>query len=410
MGLSLLVSAAGAGDARPHSVAYAAEGGPVVPIIFPMEKRVQWTDTFGAPRSGGRTHEGNDIMVPKMTPLLACADGELDFMNMDLELSSYNDKPYFNILLRGADGNDYFYIHLNNDTPGTDDGNGGLKYAYAAGLTNGSQVKKGQLIGWAGDSGNAEDSGSHLHFELHTGGYKNPVDPYNTLKAAPTWAEWQAGQGSTSTTLPPTTTTTEPSLVPFDDVRAADWYYPELLKLYEGGVVKGSADNLFNAYSEVTRAQFAALLVRCFWADQAAPSESDPAAGGTPSFSDVSPDHWAYGEVTTAAQLGLVLGVGDGSQFRPDSSITRAQMAAMISRTVDLVLGEDGPAPLEGQQRLFIDVPGDHWAAEPIAESAALGVLMGDADRRFRPDETSKRAHAVAVIARTLALSEPEGS
>ena len=101
-------------------------GRPVVPILFPLEKRVTWTDTFGAARSGGRTHAGNDLMAPKMTPILAVVDGKLDWLNLTGKLSSYNNLPYYNILLRGDDGNDYFYIHLNNDTPGTDDGQGGV--------------------------------------------------------------------------------------------------------------------------------------------------------------------------------------------------------------------------------------------------------------------------------------------
>ena len=153
----------------------------------------------------GHTHEGNDLLVPKMTPLLAVVPGTLDWLNLTGKLSSYNGLPYYNILLRGDDGNDYFYIHLNNDTPGTDDGLGGVANAYAPGLTNGMHVAQGQVIGYAGDSGNAEDTASHLHFEIHLGGYKNPIDPYNSLKAAPTYDEWIAGGGgpiggSTTTT------------------------------------------------------------------------------------------------------------------------------------------------------------------------------------------------------------------
>ena len=68
-----------------------------------------------------------------MTPMLAVVDGTLDWLNLTGKLSSYNGLPYYNILLRGDDGNDYFYIHLNNDTPGTDDGQGGVQNAYAPG-------------------------------------------------------------------------------------------------------------------------------------------------------------------------------------------------------------------------------------------------------------------------------------
>ena len=177
----------------------------MVPILFPLENRVSWTDTFGAARSGGRTHAGNDLMAPKMTPILAVVDGKLDWLNLTGKLSSYNNLPYYNILLRGDDGNDYFYIHLNNDTPGTDDGQGGVEYAYAPGLTNGTRVQRGQVIGYVGDSGNAEDVGSHLHFEIHLGGYvaassgqsrtPSAIDPYPSLMAAPTLAEWIAAGG-----------------------------------------------------------------------------------------------------------------------------------------------------------------------------------------------------------------------
>jgi hypothetical protein len=424
-----------AAGSRP-APARASSGGPLVPIIFPLETRLAWSDTFGAPRSGGRTHEGNDIMCPKMTPVLAVVDGTLDFMNMTLRLSSYNGQPYFNILLRGDDGNDYFYIHLNNDTPGTDDGQGGLRYAYAPGLTNGSRVEQGQLLGWAGDSGNAEDTGSHLHFEVHLGGYKNPVNPYNTLKAAPTWAEMQASRGSTTTlpvattsssattsslppttttlpptttTLPPTTTTlaptttTAPARVPFADVTPGDWYYEELAELYEAGIVKGSDRGSFDAYSDITRAQFAALLVRALFAAEVHPSPDSP------DFTDVPAGHWAYREVKLAAQHALVRGVGDGAAFAPERLISRAQMAAMVHRALESRLGE-GPPDQEGErQRRFSDVPGDHWAAAEISETAALGLIAG-ADGVFRPQDNSKRVHGVVVLARLLRLLDAEDS
>ncbi len=157
---------------------------PTVGILFPMEGRIVWTDTFGAPRAG-HTHAGNDLLAPKMTPLLAVVDGEVDWLDPDGS-SSYS------LLLRGDDGNDYFYIHINNDTPGTDDGLGGVKYAYAPGLYDGKHVERGELIAYVGDSGNAESTVPHLHFEIHYGGYKNPIDPYSSLMAAPTLAEWIA--------------------------------------------------------------------------------------------------------------------------------------------------------------------------------------------------------------------------
>ncbi|MFH1712358.1 MAG: M23 family metallopeptidase, partial [Patescibacteria group bacterium] len=67
-------------------------------------------------------------------------------------------------------------------TPGTDDGNGGVENAYASGVRQGVRVNRGQLIGWVGDSGNAESIGSHLHFEIYNGG--TAINPYESLLAA----------------------------------------------------------------------------------------------------------------------------------------------------------------------------------------------------------------------------------
>ena len=79
-------------------------------------------------------------------------------------------------------------MHLDNDSPGTDDGSGGAAAAYAEGLEVGDRVVPGQVIGYVGDSGNAEWTGSHLHFELHVGG--GPVNPYDAVLEAEERIEW----------------------------------------------------------------------------------------------------------------------------------------------------------------------------------------------------------------------------
>jgi hypothetical protein len=87
------------------------------------------------------------------------------------------------ITLEDSDGYTYNYLHINNDTPGTDDGKGGVDNAYAPFISRGATVRKGQLIGWMGDSGNAENVGSHLHFEIRRPD-GTAIDPYLSLIAA----------------------------------------------------------------------------------------------------------------------------------------------------------------------------------------------------------------------------------
>lgn len=146
-------------------------------IHFPVDGIVTFTDDFGDPRSGGRTHEGIDLIGKKMMPLLSVVDGVVTHLNIPEASWGYA------IYIRDNDGYQYHYLHVNNDTPGTDDGNGGTKHAYAPGIVEGIRVTKGQLIGWMGDSGNAEGVGAHLHFEIERP-YGSMMNPYESLKAA----------------------------------------------------------------------------------------------------------------------------------------------------------------------------------------------------------------------------------
>ena len=156
--------------------------GTAVPaIVFPLAAdSVRFTSGFGDPRTGGRAHHGQDMFCPKRTPILAVVNGTVDWV---ATMRPKAGKSY-SILLRGDDGNQYFYDHLNNDNPGTKDNLGDPEFAYAPGLRNGKRVTAGEIIGYVGDSGDAEPSGPHLHFEIHLARWENPVDPAPALRAA----------------------------------------------------------------------------------------------------------------------------------------------------------------------------------------------------------------------------------
>ena len=146
----------------------------MIDIVFPVQGEVTFQDDFLDARSG-HTHYATDIMAPKMRLVYAATDGVITFAPMSEPSYGYM------LTLKGDDGFTYNYVHLNNDTPGTDDGNGGSANAYAAGIRQGARVSRGQHIAWVGDSGNAESVGPHLHFEIYDG--QTPINPFETLTA-----------------------------------------------------------------------------------------------------------------------------------------------------------------------------------------------------------------------------------
>jgi len=150
---------------------------PPYQIVFPVAGTSNYSDTFGAPR-GTKTHEGQDIFGVKGQPLLAAADGTITWMRWGTGVRSGN-------LLQLTDdtGWFYYYIHLNNDTPGTDDGANRYDQAFADGISIGQRVKAGEVIGYLGDSGDAEPTTPHLHFEIHKPGGA-VINPYGALLEA----------------------------------------------------------------------------------------------------------------------------------------------------------------------------------------------------------------------------------
>jgi peptidoglycan LD-endopeptidase LytH len=123
--------------------------------ICPVQGPRAFSDDFGDPRSGGRSHQGNDIMAPRGTPVVASVAGTVKGHNSSLGGISY--------YLNGDDGNTYFGTHLD-------------RLSGASG-----RVAAGTVIGYVGSTGNASASAPHLHFEMHPGGGR-AVNPYATLR------------------------------------------------------------------------------------------------------------------------------------------------------------------------------------------------------------------------------------
>jgi hypothetical protein len=153
-----------------------AQAAATVPAItaFPVVGNVTYTDDFGAPRPGG-SHQGNDIMSVRHQPALAFEAGWVHKMP---------GSGGCMLELHGKSGMVYWYIHLNNDLGPTNDNKAGCSKAYAPGLNEGQSVRIGQLVGFVGDSGDANGIQPHLHFEVHkpSGQRLNPFTYLNKAK------------------------------------------------------------------------------------------------------------------------------------------------------------------------------------------------------------------------------------
>jgi len=142
---------------------------------FPVVGNVTYTDDFGDPRPQG-PHEGNDIMSVRHQPAVAFVAGRVQKWTGS---GSYGTCMLY---LHAKNGMTYVYIHLNNDLGPDNDNKGGCKngVAWAKGLDNGDHVKRGELVGFVGDSGDANGIQPHLHFEVRKPS-GTAIDPFTYL-------------------------------------------------------------------------------------------------------------------------------------------------------------------------------------------------------------------------------------
>jgi peptidoglycan LD-endopeptidase LytH len=135
-------------------------------LRFPIDPvpRCDVLTNFGEPRSGGRRHEGIDILATAGQAIHAVADGTL--IKQDHAASAPLSGNAWG--LRATDGQYYYFAHLS---------------AFADGLEKGDTVEEGQLIGYVGDTGNPGPGNNHLHFEVHPKGLGTAaVDPMPLLE------------------------------------------------------------------------------------------------------------------------------------------------------------------------------------------------------------------------------------
>ena len=132
-----------------------------LPIPVDGIKTSQLSDTWGASRSQGRSHEGIDIMAPRGTKVLSSTNGIITSLKS-------NNLGGIVIWMMGPAGTYHYYAHLDG---------------HKRGLKEGDYVKKGTLIGYVGNTGNARHTAPHLHYGLYLEGKgRGAVNPYPYLR------------------------------------------------------------------------------------------------------------------------------------------------------------------------------------------------------------------------------------
>ncbi|MGN7493389.1 immunoglobulin-like domain-containing protein [Paenibacillus sp. SAF-054] len=158
--------------------------------------------------------------------------------------------------------------------------------------------------------------------------------------------------------------------------------------------IKGYPDGTFKPEKSLTRAEMATMLSRIGTGKAGILNPVD--------YPDMTATHWAKDAVTEMTKTGLMKGFPDG-RFGPEQSITRAEMAAIVTRWLGLAEAAGTPAAIDVK-----DIQG-HWAEKDLKLVIQAGLMKGMPDGTFRPDKPLTRAEAVTVLNRILKRGPLEG-
>jgi murein DD-endopeptidase MepM/ murein hydrolase activator NlpD len=211
--------------------------------VFPVYGPASFADTFGAGRATTGWHHGEDIFAPLGAPILAVTDGTVFSVG-------WNDVGGLRVWLRDRYGNEFYYAHLS---------------AFSQLAVNGNQVEAGDVLGFMGNTGDAEHTPYHLHFEIHPAslldkGYDGVIPPYRYLVA------WQklsdvaiTGVAGWAAPIAPGASAPRPGaiLLQVSDISRASGLEPGSLRRAMREAAADQDGSLVGA-----RAQFAALLRR----------------------------------------------------------------------------------------------------------------------------------------------------
>ena len=177
---------------------------------------------------------------------------------------------------------------------------------------------------------------------------------------------------------------------PFTDVSEKDWFYGDVMFVYENGLMLGTSKTLFSPHGTATRGMMATILWRM---------EGSPVPKGKNSFTDVEAGKWYADAITWTAENGIFAGYGK-DKFGPDDPITREQLAAIFYRYADYK-GYD--LTVKGNLDKFKDADKiTDYAKTAMQWAVGSGLMKGKSGNLLDPQGTATRAEIAAMLHRFI--------
>ena len=191
--------------------------------------------------------------------------------------------------------------------------------------------------------------------------------------------------------LPPVTPTPTPTPeLPFDDVKPGDWFYNDVVYVYEKGIMDGVDNRVFSPNTTLNRAMFVTMLYRV---------AGEPTVSKTADFSDVPGGTWFSDAVAWASSQGIVDGYDD-DMFGPYNSLTREQLATILYRYAKWS-GMSTYAPTDALAGFADAADVSSYALDAMRWAVYTGLMQGS-ENGLEPQSSASRAQVAAIIHRFL--------
>ena len=166
----------------------------------------------------------------------------------------------------------------------------------------------------------------------------------------------------------------------FTDVKPGDWYYKNVMRAVELGILSGKGNGIFAPHENITRRDFAIMLAQSLGHDNSEPATSP--------FVDVADDDYGVSSIAYLYEQGITAG-DDKGNFNPDANITRQEAAIFLAKAFEAT----------GTSEAYTDdAKIASWAKDFVYAAKAAGLMSGDVAGTFRPTDTLTRAEAASTM------------